>query len=70
MARKSFTEHPQFNRAGFVANEVLQVALEDMGLEQRDLNALDNRANRIVDDLTRLLLSAYDAKQCRTQKAA
>lgn len=62
MARKTFTEHPEFMKAGTAANLGLQEALEFMGLVDRDLFQFDVSSNRVVDDLTRLLLRAYDAK--------
>lgn len=70
MARKAFTEHPEFMAAGQTANNALATALEAMGLELRDLNSLDVHANRVVDEFTRLLLRAHDAKLAREQKSA
>lgn len=66
MARKAFTEHPKFMDAGSFANVALMDAAEAMGLEASDLNGFEEHANRVVDDLTRLLLRAYDAKQAKS----
>lgn len=60
MARKAFTEHPEFMKAGQAANDALAGALAAMGLELRDINSFDTHANRVVDDLTRLLLRAHE----------
>lgn len=62
MARKAFTEHPKFMDASSFANVALYDAAKAMGLEDRDLFGFGDHANRVVDDLTRLLLRAYDAK--------
>ena len=70
MARPAFTEHPKFMQAGRAANDALAVALVAMGLEDRDLYSIEPHAGRTVDDLTRLLLRAYDAKQSRNVRAA
>ena len=67
----SFTEHPKFMDAGQAANHGLHQALLEMGLEDKDLfdAALEVTANRVVDDLTRLLLRAHDAKQAKARVA-
>lgn len=72
MARKAFTEHPKFMDAGSFANVAIRDAAAAMGLEDSDLFGLEDHANRVADDLTRLLLRAYDAKAKRThtRKAA
>lgn len=63
MARKAFTEHPEFIKASAAANLGLGEALEFLSLTEADLQ--EDHANRVVDDLTRLLLRAYDAKQAK-----
>lgn len=65
---KPFTEHPQFMNAGAAANNALAGALRDMGCEEHHLFNLEDRSNRVVDDLTRLLLAAFDAKTKREGK--
>lgn len=65
MARKAFTDHPEFTRASAAANAAIAGALADMGCELCDLNAIDPHVNRVADDFTRLLLRAFDAKQKR-----
>ena len=67
MAKTAFTEHPQFMNAGQAANSGLHQTLLEMGLEDKDLfdAAREITASRIVDDLTRLLLRAFDAKQAK-----
>jgi hypothetical protein len=69
MAKAAFTEHPEFMNAGRAANDGLAQALHRMGLEDKDLFAFDVTANRLADDLTRLLLRAYDAKQNKARAA-
>jgi hypothetical protein len=61
--KKPFTEHPQFHPAGLAANDGLTMMLHRLGLNDADLYDFDVTANRVVDDLTKLLLRAYDAKQ-------
>lgn len=61
MTRKAFTEHPEFIKASAAANLGLGEALSFLSLSEADLS--ETHANRVVDDLTRLLLRAYDAKQ-------
>lgn len=63
MARKAFTEHPEFIKASAAANLGLREAAEFLSLTEADLP--EEHANRIVDDLTKLLLRAYDAKQAK-----
>lgn len=65
MARKAFTEHPEFINASNFANVALLDAAASMGLEASDLHSLEAATNRLADDLTRLLLRAYDAKQAK-----
>lgn len=62
MARKAFTEHPKFMDAGHIANGCLRMAATGLGLDEKDLFGFEDHANRVVDDLTKLLLRAYDAK--------
>ena len=69
MARKSFTEHPEFMNAGRMANAALETAAARMGCLPGDLNSFDLHANRVVDDMTRLLLRAYDARQLKSKAA-
>lgn len=65
MARKPFTEHPMFMTAGRIANAALLRAVEDMRCTDRDLNGFDEHANRVVDELTKLLLKAFDANKAK-----
>jgi hypothetical protein len=65
MARKAFTDHPKFMDAGSFANVALLEAAACMGLGSDDMFGFEEHANRVVDDLTRLLLRAYDAKQAK-----
>lgn len=65
MTRKAFTEHPKFMDAGHAANAALHDAAGALGLPDSAFDGLDEHANRVVDDLTRLLLRAYDAKQAK-----
>lgn len=60
---KPFTEHPKFIEASAAANLGLGEALSFLSLSEGDLP--EDHANRVVDDLTRLLLRAYDAKQAK-----
>lgn len=64
MSRKPFTEHPKFMKASKVANGALRLSLVGMGLDEKALFRadLEDTANRVVDDLTRLLLRANDYK--------
>lgn len=62
MARKAFTEHPKFIHASSVANGAALDAAKAMGMDERDFFGFEEHANRVVDDLTRLLLRAYDKK--------
>ena len=57
MARKSFTEHPDFMEMAKIANGAVVGAAQRAGVE---INAFELKAsvNRIVDDLTRVLLRA------------
>jgi isopenicillin N synthase-like dioxygenase len=66
MARKDFTEHPKFMDASHVANGALRIAATGLGLEENAFDDFEASANRVVDDLTRLLLRAYDAKQSKS----
>ena len=57
--KKPFTEHSEFSRVASMVNE----ALADMAnrLDCIDaLHAYDIHTNRVVDDMTKLLLRAYD----------
>jgi hypothetical protein len=61
MARKAFTEHPQFMTASRIANDAVIAAAESFGaLAELGSLELEARTNRIVDDLTRLLLASLD----------
>jgi hypothetical protein len=62
---KTFTDHPQFMDASRAANESLRRAAIDLGLEPSVLDDFEPSCNRIVDDLTRLLLRAVDLKARR-----
>lgn len=68
MARKAFTEHPKFMTASKAANDAFGIALADLGITDVDRfdSAIDATADRVMDDLTRLLLRAYDAKQAKS----
>jgi len=64
MARKAFTDHRDFMSASAAANAALSGAASALGVEailQRH-GEFDARANRLVDDLTRLLLSCMDKR--------
>ena len=63
MSKQAFTEHPEFMKAGQAANQGIHQAIISMGLDERDLFPFDVTANRLADDLTKLLLRAQDAKQ-------
>jgi hypothetical protein len=69
MTKPAFTEHPKFMKAGQAANDGLTAALHDLGLDDADLFAFEVTANRLVDDMTKLLLRAYDAKQSKSKAA-
>jgi len=57
MSRKSFTQHPDFLEMAKIANGAVVGAAMRAGVE---INAseLEASVNRIVDDLTRVLLRA------------
>lgn len=67
MAKPAFTEHPMFMLASRFANEAFVGAVRDMDISDRDIN--DVQAGKLVDDMTRFLLRAYDAKQAKSQAA-
>lgn len=61
MPKASFTEHPKFMDASRAANEGLRRAAIDLGIEPAALDDFEKHCNRVVDDLTRLLLRAVDS---------
>lgn len=70
MARKAFTEHPEFMAAARLANDAIVSAAERLGcLTELGSAELADRTNRITDDLTRLLLASHDQTK-RVQAAA
>lgn len=61
MARKAFTEHPEFDRLSRAANDAVIAVAETHGcLTQLGSAELEPRTSRIVDDLTRLLIAAHN----------
>lgn len=61
MSRKPFTDHPEFYRVSRVANDAVIAAAEQIGcLTELGSLELHARTDRIVDDLTRLLLASID----------
>jgi hypothetical protein len=61
MARKAFTEHQHFIAVSRVANDAVLAAAEKCCcLSELGSFELHSRTDRIVDDLTRLLLASLD----------
>lgn len=61
MAKAAFTEHPEFFRLSQAANDAVIAVAETHGcLSQLGSAELEPRTSRIVDDLTRLLIAAFD----------
>lgn len=58
--------HPKFMDAAHVANAALHDAAGAMDLPDAAFDGLNEHADRVVDDLTKLLLRAYDAKQAKS----
>lgn len=59
MARKAFTEHPDFIVASRAAHDALVAAA--IGLNCADkLDSFEAHAGRVVDEMTKLLLKARD----------
>ncbi len=67
---KPFTQHPEFMAASHAAGRGFRQAVSDMGFDSRDLYRVELTADRIVDEITKLLLRIYDAKQAAKSKAA
>lgn len=64
MARKAFTKHPEFMTVSRIANDAVIAAAEKLGcLTELGSHDLHGRTDRIVDDLTRLLLASHDKTQ-------
>lgn len=65
MARKSFTEHPDFIKASHLASEAIFQAAALFACDKtlQLSSEFDIRANTIADDLTRLLLACRDKQQ-------
>lgn len=64
MAKPPFTEHPEFMRVSRIVNE----ALENVAHRLDCIDALHHfrpHTDRVVDDLTKLLLRAYDRDHVR-----
>lgn len=59
MAKKAFTDHPQFNRVSKLVNDALANVAHQLDCIDA-LHAYDTTTNRVVDDMTKLLLRAYD----------
>lgn len=56
---RPFTEHPQFWRVSGMVNVALAEIAQALDCADA-LNAFETNANRVADDLTKLILRAYD----------
>ena len=67
MARKAFTDHPEFLPATHRASEAITEAMRRFCVSgvPEHTSEFDVRLNRIADDLKRLLLSMYDKKRSK-----
>lgn len=59
MAKAAFTEHPEFMRVSKMVNEALAETAHKLDCIDA-LHAYEPTANRVVDDMTKLLLRAWD----------
>lgn len=61
MGRPAFTEHPEFLNIASIASDVVVQAATRLGISNEIHSiALERRVNRVVDDLTKLLIRAAD----------
>lgn len=69
MSRRPFTEHYKFHTASRLASDALIDAADKLGLKiERHDTSLDDfevQAGRVVDDMTKLLLRAWDRSQSK-----
>ncbi len=70
MARKRFTEHPEFLRASGIASAALESAMKEFGVYDTFRTAIefDGRVDALADDLTRALLAMADKKLLTAKK--
>lgn len=59
MAKTAFTEHPEFLRVSKLANEAMADAAHKLDCIDA-LHAYEPSTSRVVDDMTKLLLRAWD----------
>jgi len=59
MAKVAFTEHPEFMRVSRMVNEALADTASRLDCIDA-LHAYSPQTNRVVDDMTKLLLRAWD----------
>ena len=69
MARKAFTDHPDFLVASRIASDAVESAMKSFrcATAPEHTSKFDVRLNTIADDLTRLLL-AMDAEVAKERK--
>lgn len=59
MAKRTFTDHPEFARVSKMVNEALTDIANRLDCIDA-LHAYSVNTDRVVDDMTKLLLRAYD----------
>ncbi len=59
MAKQAFTDHPEFIRVSSMVNETLAEMAHKLDCIDA-LHAFRQHTDRVVDDMTKLLLRAYD----------
>jgi len=60
MGLKDYSQHPDFGEATRAANEGLRRASLDMGYHPSSLDNFEAHCNRVLEDLTWLLLRVAD----------
>jgi hypothetical protein len=61
MAKPAFTQHPEFMRVAQIASDALKDAAASLDCESElQLAKFEASANRVVDDMTKLLIRAWE----------
>lgn len=73
MSKRPFTEHHKFHAASQLASDALINAARALGggIERHDtsLDDFEVQAGRVVDDMTKLLLRAFDRAASKSRGA-
>jgi hypothetical protein len=59
MPKAHFTEHKEFRRVSALVNEALADVASKLDCVD-ELHQIDSQTNRVADDMTKLLLRAWD----------